>query len=425
MARIAIVGGGIAGMYAAWRLDSAGHKVSLFEQSSRLGGHADTQQVNDGNNRLSIDTGFIVFTRECYPLFTAMLDKLKVASQPASMSFSVSGGGFTYAAGQRQGLFADKRNLLRPGFWRLLIDLTRFYQRGNRWLRQIESGGQPEAMTLEQLMIGKKLGNAFAEQHLFPISAALWSCSIQQARHLPAQFVLDFMRAHDMLRLFNRPQWLTVKGGAQRYIDALQAAWGVDVLLNTRITSIQRQHSPDNSVKVISNDGDKGDFDRLIVACHANHALALLEKPSAAEQKYLSAISYTSNETILHTDTSVLPEYQSAWASWNVRMQADSHKVCSASYYMNRLQHLKSDKHFIVSLNQTAAVAADKIIYQRQDQHPEFTRVSRQAVQQLQQINGQSYTWYCGAWFGWGFHEDAVRSAQHVCEKIIETLPAC
>ncbi len=404
-------------MYAAYLLDQLGcYHVQLFEGGPQLGGHTDTHQVSCNEHgvegALTIDTGFIVFNRNNYPLFAGMLDDLGVQSQPSNMSFSVhyeQSGGYEYAAGRKGGLFSQKRNLLDLHFWRMLLDIVRFYRSSQRLLNSIDS-----ALTLGDYLDQAGYSKAYAEWHILPMTAALWSCSLVQARQVPLSFLLDFMHAHDMLSLKNRPQWECVKGGSQSYVRALLGHWSVVVHTDSPVTQIKRYS---DSVELLVN-GESVLVDGVVLACHSDQALAVLGDASESEREILGAIRYADNEMVLHTDTALLPDNPGAWASWNALIPENASAPCAVSYWMNLLQSLPGDTQFITSLNQTHRVDPEKILLKRHYAHPVIDVASRAAVQRWSEINGQQRTWFCGAYWGWGFHEDGARSAAHVVENI-------
>lgn len=415
--RIAVVGGGIAGMYAAYLLDQLGcFDVQLLEGGPQLGGHTDTHVIphhdHSVEGALTIDTGFIVFNRKNYPLFAGLLDALGVQSQPSNMSFSVhyeQAGGYEYAAGRQGGLFSQKRNLLDIRFWRMLLDIVRFYR----------SSENLRTSTDNQLTLGDYLDQAgyskiYAELHILPMTAALWSCNLPQAREVPLRFLLDFMHAHDMLKLKDRPQWECVKGGSQTYVQALLKHWSVAVHVDSPVTQVKR-HS--DGVELTVN-GESKFVDGVVMACHSDQALAMLSDASESERHILGAIQYADNEMVLHTDIALLPENTRAWASWNARIPMDDSVPCTVSYWMNLLQSLPGKTQYITSLNQTRLIDPEKILLKRNYAHPVIDVASQSAVQRWPEINGQQRTWFCGAYWGWGFHEDGARSAARVVEDI-------
>lgn len=426
---LAVIGAGIAGMYAAWRLDALGYRVSLFERHGRPGGHTDTHFIEDASgslepDKLAIDTGFIVFNRRDYPLLTAMFDQLGVRTQPTTMSFSAHDPGaqhWAYAAGERGGLFANRSRLWSRSHWQMLAGIVRFYRRGKQADLQRLQGTLGEHLQREY-------SSSFALRHLLPMVAALWSCSIDQARGYPLRDLIEYMRAHGMLDLLGRPQWETVSGGSSRYIAALQQHWSVQLHCRSaveRVQTVGNQAAPAQHRLRIDGHWHAQQFAGVVFACAADQALAMLAEPEADEHRLLSQIGYTDNDTVLHTDASVMPKPRRCWASWNVRLAADSAQRCTASYWMNRLQRLPTPGNYFVSLNQTALIDPARILKQRHYRHPRYDAISCQARRQLPQLaGGQQRRWYCGAWTGWGFHEDGARSAEQVVQSIQQQIPA-
>ncbi len=410
--RIAVVGAGIAGLYVAWHL-ARDHEVTLFEAADRPGGHADTHEIDDEGRRLAIDSGFIVFNRSNYPLFSAWLDQLGVASQPSDMSFSVSSrpAGLEYSVAGLSGLFSQHRNLLRPAFWRMFLDIVRFYHQAPDLLAAAD-----HHQTLGQWLSGWRCGRLFASHHLLPMASALWSLPTAQVADFPLSHLLTFMDNHAMLTLRDRPRWLTVAGGSQSYVMRAVATMRAEIEPGTPVQRIIRR---DDGVQVHTPHGHL-DADAVVLACHTDQALAMIEEPSVAERQVLSSIAYQPNEVLLHEDTSVLPRDRRAWASWNVLHDAEPTGECLVSYYMNRLQGLSSRRHFIVSLNQADRIDPDRVLARRSYQHPVFTPAAVAAQRRWHEINGHRRTWYCGAWWGWGFHEDGARSAQRVVDAIVQ-----
>lgn len=421
---LAIIGAGIAGMYAAWRLDKLGYQVSLFERHGRPGGHTDTHEIEDATGKLAIDTGFIVFNRRDYPRLSAMFDQLGVRSQPTAMSFSAhdpAAPAWAYAAGERGGLFANRNNLWSLSHWQMLFDIVRFYRYGKKADLQHLSG------TLGDLLATDYCAS-FAHRHLLPMVAALWSCSIAAASRYPLRDLIEYMRTHGMLNLINRPQWETVAGGSARYVDALQQAWQVQLHCHSAVQQVSQSRCDDSKLAYqlkIDGHWHAQSFDGVIFACAADQALAMQAAADAAEQTVLGSISYSDNDTVLHTDASVMPAQKRCWASWNVRLAADADQLCTASYWMNNLQRLACPTDYFVSLNQTALINPASILQQRCYRHPQYDGASCQARRQLAQLEtGCQRRWYCGAWTGWGFHEDGTSSAERVVQAIQQQFSA-
>lgn len=403
MTRIAVVGSGISGLAAAWLL-SRHAKVTLFEAEPRLGGHTHTHDVQLQGAHYRVDTGFIVHNPAHYPVFNGFLDALGVVSQPTTMSFSVrdEASGLEYNATSLDALFCQRRNLLSPKFWAMLRDLRRFYREAPALL-----ACDDDTRTLGQYLEQNGYGDAFTRLHLLPMASALWSSPFAGVRAFPAQYLVQFMANHQMLQVSGRPQWQVLKGGSSSYIHALQNRWDVDVRLSTPVRRILRQA---DGVRV-ATDTDDAPFDHVLLACHSDTALALLADASHAERQVLGAIGYQANDTVLHTDASVLPRHRKAWAAWNAHVPADEAQACTVSYCMNLLQSLDAPEPLIVTLNRSEAIADDKVLARMSYQHPVHTREAVAAQGKRVDIQGVQRTWFAGAYWGWGFHEDGIRSA--------------
>jgi uncharacterized protein len=415
--KIAVIGSGIAGMTAANYL-SVDHTVYLYETANRLGGHTATVAVEDGAQQLAIDTGFIVFNDKTYPGFLGLLDALGVQSQPTVMSFSVSDAlsGLEYAGTSLNTLFAQRRNLWSPRFLRLVRDIIRFN-------RQVEADLHQQP-ALADAPLGDYLrlsgyGKEFHDYYLLPMGAAIWSSSQQQIAQFPLQFVVNFFRNHGLLSLRNRPQWRVIKGGSNHYIAPLTHSFRDNIRLNTPVYAIARcqYHHGIEQVCVTSAQGDDY-FDQVVLACHSDQALRLLADASAAEHSILAAIPYTRNEVVLHTDTRLLPRNPRTWSSWNVSVGRSSAALPALTYNMNILQGLVSSKTWCVSLNQSELIRQEHIHSSYHYEHPLFSLAGVAAQQRWSEINGVNRTWFCGAWWRYGFHEDGVWSAGRVATGI-------
>ncbi len=407
--KIVIVGGGIAGLYAAWHL-SEQHEVVLLEADERLGGHADTHHVDDKGVERAIDSGFIVFNEHHYPLFTEWLQKLGVAWRDSDMSFAVSdpASGLAYNAASLGDLFCQRRNLLSPSFIGMVRDMLRFYRAGPALLETVD-----DRITLGEWLDSGPYGRKFADYHLLPMASALWSAPMGRIREFPVRHLLAFMNNHAMLQLRDRPPWRTVEGGSARYVEAA-------VRCPARFETarpVRRIERGENGVRV-HTDNDELNADAVVLACHSDQALELLADPNRAEQMILGAIGYQPNEAVLHTDDSLLPADPRARASWNVRRDPDDREHCRVTYSMNRLQGIDSSTEYLVSLNQAELIDPDRILVRRHYSHPVFTPEAVVAQRRWSEINGLRRTWYCGAWWGWGFHEDGARSARRVVDAI-------
>ena len=408
--RIAVVGAGIAGLTCAHVL-ARRHEVTLFEAEDRLGGHTNTVRVDLADETHHVDTGFIVHNDRNYPHFRRLLEELGVATQPSDMSFSVSdGSAFEFNGSSPNGLFACRSHLVRPEFHRMVRDLLRF----NREARSLIGAGG-SGPSLGTFLEAGGYSPAFVERLIVPQASAVWSADPAQMWEFPASFLAEFFDNHGMLGLRDRPRWHTICGGARTYVDALAARFEGRVRTATPIRSIARL--PD-AVEVVPEGGEPEPFDQVVVAAHSDQALAMLADPSPAESEILSAIPYTPNEAVLHTDASLLPRRRRAWASWNFHLEPEPSGRTTVTYHMNRLQSLDSREELCVTLNRTEAIDPARVIATIPYAHPVFTREGVAAQGRLSEISGRDRTHYCGAYWGWGFHEDGAASALRVCEAL-------
>ena len=408
--KIAIVGSGIAGLGAAWLL-SREHEVVLFESQDRLGGHTHTHQVSRFGSQYSIDTGFIVFNSENYPHLTRMFDQLGVESQATTMGFSVhdGGSGLEYNATNLNAMFCQRSNLLSPRFLRMVREILRFYRECPALLD--DPGDGP---TLGDYLAANGYSKLFVDDHLVPMACALWSSPSRRIVDFPAKYLVRFMANHRMLQVQGRPDWRVVTGGSSSYITALQSQWRATVRLETRVEALRRT---DDGVVLSTPAGDES-FDQVVLACHADDALALLSDPSDAEGSVLGAMGFQDNDTVLHTDARVLPKRRAAWAAWNAYVPADPAAHCTVSYCMNLLQSIESPEPFIVTLNRSADIDPSKVIARMNYRHPVYDHASVAAQARRQEINGVRRTWYAGAYWGFGFHEDGFRSSVEVATAL-------
>jgi predicted NAD/FAD-binding protein len=407
--RVAIIGAGVSGLVCAHRLHSE-HDVVLFEASDRAGGHANTVRVETETGVYDLDTGFIVFNDRNYPNFERLLDELDVETQASLMSFGVSDGGdFEYNGASPNGLFASRGQMLRPSFHRMIADLVRF----NRDARELLAS-ETDPSLREWLAVGG-YSRAFVERLIVPQAAAVWSADPAQMWSFPARFLVEFFDNHGMLGFRERPRWRTITGGSRRYVEALTRPWRDRLRLSTPVTEIARH--PDH-VAVSSRECESERFDAVVIATHSDQALALLADPSDRECELLGVIPYQSNEAVLHTDRSLLPRRRRAWASWNYHLDEGVTGRCTVTYHMNRLQSLRADREFCVTLNRTAAIDPERIIRTIQYAHPVYTPAGVAAQSRHHEISGRNRTHYCGAYWGWGFHEDGAKSALRVVREI-------
>lgn len=408
--RIAVVGSGIAGLASAWLL-SREHEVTLFEAGDRFGGHTHTHEVVQHGKSYRIDSGFIVHNRQHYPLLTRLFDELGVASQPTTMSFSVhsEASGLEYNATTLDTLFCQRRNLASPRFIGMVRDLMRFYREAPAMLQYPD-----DTTTLGEYLERCGYGAAFRDEHLVPMASALWSSPPGRILAFPVRYLVQFMANHQMLQLSGRPSWRVVRHGSDSYVRALRARWRVRERLHCPVQSVRRHPF---HVEVTSAAGIES-FDQLVLACHSDQALALLADASEREHAVLGAIAYQINDTVLHTDARLLPRRRKAWAAWNAWLPRDPEQACTVSYCMNLLQGVDSPEPFVVTLNRSAAIDPGKVLARMRYHHPVYTRAAVAAQQCKPEIQGQRRTWFAGAYWGWGFHEDGMRSGVEVASAL-------
>ena len=413
--KIAVVGGGISGLAAAHLL-CADHDVTLFEANDYLGGHTNTIDVSLADGTWAVDTGFIVFNERTYPNFIRLLDRLGVPSQPSVMSFSVTDErtGLQYCATNLDTLFAQRRNLLRPRFWRMLLDVFRF----NRRSRELYASDDL-SLSLGEYLQAHGYSRAFIEQFLVPMGSAIWSADPERFLHFPVTAFVTFFTNHGILNVIDQPRWRVISGGSRQYVEPLARPFRDRVRLSAPVSRVERH--PDR-VEVTVQGGVAQSFDQVVLACHSDQALAMLANPSQLERDLLGAIPYQQNEVILHTDIAQLPPLPKARASWNSRIPRAQRAAPSLTYWMNLLQSLQAPVEFCVTLNAADEIRADKVLYRTTYQHPVYSAVAFAAQRHREAINGVNRTWYCGAYWGYGFHEDGLNSALAVCRRFGRSL---
>jgi uncharacterized protein len=412
--RIAIIGSGISGMLAAYLL-CPDHEVTVFEANGYIGGHTHTVPVVVDGQTYAIDTGFVVFNDWTYPNFIKLLDRLGVATQPSSMSFSVrcERTGLEYNGATINTLFAQRRNLFRLSFHRMWRDILRFNRTAKALLQTADA-----QTTLEEYLVSNDYSQEFIEQYLIPMGASVWSTEPQLMRQFPLRSFVQFFHNHGMLTVNLRPQWRTVSGGAQNYVPALTRPYRDRVRLNCPVHSISRQK---DHVIITPRHSEPECFDAVIIATHSDQALTMLEDASPQEREILGAIPYQKNEIILHTDESILPHRRLAWASWNYHIPKEEQGRVTVTYNMNMLQNIEASQTFCVTLNRSDAIDPAKILRRLTYHHPRYTCASVSAQQRYADINGAQRTYFCGAYWGYGFHEDGVNSALAVCQALGKT----
>lgn len=429
MAKIAVIGSGISGLGCAYLLQRR-HEVSVFEANDYAGGHTHTHSIAVGTQSYQVDTGFIVFNPNHYPNFVRLLSELGVADQPTLMGFGVKNerSGLEYNATTVNQLFAQRSNLLSPRFWQLIRDLKRFYRTPHPLLTMPDPGP-----TVGEYLKSEGYSEIFAQDHLIPIASALWSSPGIGIEAFPAKYLAQFMANHHMLNTDStRPPWRVVKGGSQSYTRALLAKLKQPVRLNSPVQRVQRDAS---GVTIAFNQqgfNHKTErFDHVVFACHSDQALKMLSEPSNAERAVLGALRFQANDVLLHTDTSIMPKRRKAWAAWNAHIAADenSNQKCTVTYWMNLLQSIDAPVEFLVSLNCNERIDPAKILKRLRYEHPIYTHETVQAQKRRAEINGVTpqtpnvqnalgRSFYCGAYWGFGFHEDGLRSAVEVAEML-------
>jgi predicted NAD/FAD-binding protein len=408
--RIAVIGSGISGMVAAYRL-CRDHEITVFESGSYVGGHTHTVDVLAEGRPYAVDTGFIVHNDWTYPNFIALLEELGVPWQPSDMSFSVSceRSGLEYNGTSLNSLFAQRLNLIRPSFLRMVADILRFGTRAPELLAP-----HAAAITLGDYLRAQGYSRYFIENYIIPMGAAVWSSRPADMLEFPARFLVEFFANHGFLSVNNRPTWRVIQGGSREYVKMLTAPYASRIRLNTPVASLQRQA---HEVSVRLKNGAVEHFDQVFIACHSDQALALLSDASPAEREILGAISYQENEALLHTDTRLMPRKRLAWAAWNYHIPQHPVDRVAVTYNMNILQSLQAPVQFMVSLNRADQIDPAKVLGSYTYHHPVFTAAAVAAQKRRHEINGAQRTYYCGAYWSYGFHEDGVKSAQASLEE--------
>jgi len=413
--KVAVVGAGVAGLHVAWRL-SREHAVTLYEAADYAGGHTATVDVEWSGRTYAVDTGFIVFNDWTYPNFIAMLRELGVAWQPSNMSFSLrcERTRLEYNGTSLNSLFAQRRNALRPSFLRMIADILRFNARSKALL-----GSLDDSLTLGEYLDRGRYSRQFVEHYVVPMGRAIWSAEASTMLGFPARFFVDFFDRHGFLSVDERPAWQTVRGGSREYVRALLKAARLDLRLSTPVESIRRLP---NEVRLRTARGDVAAYDQVFLACHSTQALQMLDSPSAAETGVLQAFPYAANEVILHTDERLLPRRPLARAAWNYHLLADAQEPVALTYDMNVLQSLEAPVRFLVTLNNRAAIDPRKVLSTYQYDHPVYSPRAVAAQARHRELNGAQRTYFCGAYWRSGFHEDGVVSAQAALAHFNEDL---
>ncbi|WP_249677580.1 NAD(P)/FAD-dependent oxidoreductase [Pseudomonas abieticivorans] len=414
--KVAIIGSGIAGLTCAWLLNRT-HDITVFEAGEWVGGHTHTLDIEHQGERHAIDTGFIVFNDWTYPNFINLLGQLGVPFKPTEMSFSVSdpAANLEYNGNNLSSLFAQRSNLWSPGFWGMLRDILRFNRQA---VIDLQAERIAADTTLGDYLKANGYGKRFVDHYIVPMGAAIWSMSLADMLGFPLQFFVRFFKNHGLLSVTNRPQWYVVEGGSSRYIEPLTSGFRERIRTQCPVSLVERDL---DGVTVHSPRGSEH-FDKVVFACHSDQALKLLAAPSDAEQQILGALPYADNEVVLHTDISRLPQRRLAWASWNYRLGEPGQRLAAVTYDMNILQGLQSDTTFCVSLNQTDRIAPGSILAKYTYAHPQYSLAGTQAQARWEELHGVHHSYYCGAYWANGFHEDGVTSALRVAHAFGESL---
>ncbi|ENM5900855.1 NAD(P)/FAD-dependent oxidoreductase [Vibrio mimicus] len=412
--KIAIIGTGISGLTCGYYLHRY-HDITLFEANDYIGGHTATVDVELDGKQYAIDTGFIVYNDRTYPNFIKMMDEIGVKGRPTEMSFSVrnEANGLEYNGHTLTTLFAQKRNWLNPKFYHFISEILRF----NRLTKACVENELASEQTLGEFLSQHQFSEYFCENYILPMGAAIWSSSLADMRAFPLMFFARFFLNHGLLDVTNRPQWYVIPGGSRSYIEPLTQGFRGRIRLNSAVTQVKRVPA---GVEIQVN-GQIERFDEVIFACHSDQALAMLSEPTAKEQQLLSALAYQANEVVLHTDTRLLPKRKAAWASWNYWLKGEANqetRLPSLTYNMNILQHIEASQTFCVTLNSSDDIDPSKVLRRFTYHHPVFSLPAIEAQQAKAQISGENHTWFCGAYWHNGFHEDGVRSALDVVTRL-------
>ena len=412
MKHIAIIGSGISGLTAAYLL-SKKYKVTVFEKNGKVGGHTATVDIEKDSVGYAIDTGFIVFNDKTYPNYLALLSEIGIGRQATEMSFSVHNchTGLEYNGHNLDTLFAQRSNLFKPKFWLLVKEILRF----NKLCKKVyEDNNYIDGMTLGKFLSANSFSYFFAEHYILPMGAAIWSSSLEQMEDFEFRFFVQFFHNHGLLNIADRPQWYVIPKGSRSYLAPLCEPFKDNIRLNADISGITRNKE---TVIVHFNNTPSEQFDEIVIACHSDEALSLLNDASEDETSVLSAMPYSENSVILHTDKTLLPNREKAWASWNYQLSKDRSKAASVTYNMNILQGLKSEHTFCVTLNQKEDINPATILGEFIYHHPIFSADSINAQKRRPLICGVNNTHFAGAYWHSGFHEDGVRSAVEIANK--------
>ena len=412
--KIAIIGTGIAGNVVAYKL-RAEHDITVYESGDYIGGHTNTVDVYDNGRKLAVDTGFIVFNDRTYPNFIRLLDEIGQESQPSEMSFSVQAeeAGIEYSGSSIDALFAQRSNVIRPTFYRMISDILRFNKTAMPNIHNLN-----DAQTLRDYLHDNDYSQEFVDQYLVPMAAAIWSAEPLSVLDMPVKFLLRFFDNHGLLQITDRPVWRVIKGGSRQYVNRLVAGHRDRIRLNSPVQSVLRV---DDRIAIQSASGGRELFDYVFIACHSDQALSLVDDASPVEREVLGAIRYQSNEAILHTDASLMPNRRRAWAAWNYHVPQNANRHVAVTYNLNILQGLRTENQYMVTLNNDRYIDPEMIIRRFEYEHPVYSRESVIAQQRQSDLNCER-TFFCGAYWRNGFHEDGVVSALNAVEHFEERL---
>ena len=414
--KIAIIGSGISGLTASYLLNRR-HDITLFEKNDYIGGHTHTHEIENDNKIWNVDSGFIVYNERTYPNFIKLLDMLDVERQLTRMGFSVKSPNknLEYAGHSLNALFAQRSNLFRPSFIRILGGMKRFNKEARRDLPSLN-----KEMTLGEYLFKNNFSEEFIDNYIIPIGAAIWSTTPSNMLNIPAIFFIRFFENHGFLQILDRPKWWVIKGGSKQYVKKIISGFEKDIRLSTSVHTIVRKEK--SAIIKFGSDNQEKQFDAVVLATHSDQALKLLQQPTEKEKEILSLLPYQRNDAVLHFDHSILPKRTLAWSSWNYFLDGNINDPVALTYNMNILQSLQSSKTFCVTLNKLEMINKNKIIKNLSYEHPLFTTDGVNAQKRKREISGQNNTYYCGAYWHNGFHEDGVVSALDVCSQFGETL---
>ena len=413
--KIAVVGSGVAGLSAAWLLNQK-HMITVYEKNDRIGGHSNTVDVPTKSGNSPVDTGFIVYNERNYPNLTALFEHLGVATKKSDMSFAASldGGKLEYSGSSLNGLFGQRANIVRPGFWRMIVDLMRFYRDAPAFLEET----QAIDISLGDYLQSKNYSDSLINDHLLPMGAAIWSATTSEMKAYPAESFIRFLKSHGLLTLNDRPQWRTVEGGSRAYVKRLTQSYQ-DRIRFSGVRSVRREP---NHVVVEDDRGEVETYDHVVIASHADEAFSMLSDPDPQEKSILGSWRYTKNRAVLHRDPSLMPKQRRVWSSWNFidAKQVDDRRQLCVTYWMNQLQGIDHSDPLFVTLNPVREPAPKSVVREFNYTHPFFDRAALASQRRLWSLQGLRRTWFCGSYFGNGFHEDALQAGLAVAEQLGE-----